>query len=143
MVLFTRGDYLKKKKKKTIEEYLGNPESALMKLIEQCGNRYHVFNNNETEDCLQVSELLQKINDMVEANGGSYYTCKMFRQMKREKHEAQMKTLMDKVEKLNKEKEDLLAKHKEEKNSMKMKMDEERQVHYTEKRRREEEFRKK
>ncbi len=87
MVLFTRGDELKK----TIEEYLGKPDSALMKLIEQCGNRYHVFNNNESEDCVQVSELLQKINDMVTANGGSYYTCKMFRQMEREKQEAQMK----------------------------------------------------
>ncbi|XP_052397284.1 interferon-induced very large GTPase 1-like [Carassius gibelio] len=139
MVLFTRGDDLKKK---TIEEYLGNPESALMKVIGQCGNRYHVFNNGETEDRTQVSELLQKISDMVEANGGSYYTCKMFREMEREKHEAKMKKLMDKVEQLNKEKEDLLAKHEDEKKKMKMEMEEERQVHDTEKRKREEEFQK-
>ncbi|KAL1249380.1 hypothetical protein QQF64_020385, partial [Cirrhinus molitorella] len=124
MVLFTKGDNLKKK---TIEEYLGTPGSALRKLIEQCGNRYHVFNNNETGDRMQVSELLQKINDMVTANGGSYYTCKMFRQMEREK---QMKMLMDKVEELNKENQDLkvyLFKHKEEKKSLKRKMEEERQ----------------
>ncbi|XP_050958698.1 GTPase IMAP family member 4-like [Labeo rohita] len=76
MVLFTRGDDLKKK---TIEEYLRKPGSAMMKLIKQCGNRYHVFNNNETGDRTQVSELLQKINDMVTANGGSYYTCNMFK----------------------------------------------------------------
>uniref|UniRef100_A0A8C2HBH7 Interferon-induced very large GTPase 1-like n=1 Tax=Cyprinus carpio TaxID=7962 RepID=A0A8C2HBH7_CYPCA len=138
MVLFTRGDDLKKKKKTmTIEEFLGNPESALMKVIEQCGNRYHVF-NNETEDLTQVSELLQKINDMVEANGGSYYTCKMFREMEREKHEAQLKMLMDKVEQLNKEKEDLLAKHEEEKKKMMMKLEEERNNHGAEKKRREE-----
>uniref|UniRef100_A0A672KB61 GTPase IMAP family member 8 n=1 Tax=Sinocyclocheilus grahami TaxID=75366 RepID=A0A672KB61_SINGR len=106
MVLFTRGDDLKKK---TIEEYLGNPESAMMKLIEQCGNRYHVFNNNKTEDRMQVSELLQKISDMVAANGGSYYTCKMFRQMEREKQEAQMKKIVDKVEELKREREELLT----------------------------------
>ncbi|KAI2649431.1 Interferon-induced very large GTPase 1 [Labeo rohita] len=141
MVLFTRGDDLKKKKK-TIEEYLGQPGSALMKLIEQCGNRYHVFNNNETEDRTQVSELLQKINNMVEANGGSYYSCKMFRQMEREKQEAQMKMIMDKVEELNREKKELLAKHAEEKERMKKMMEEERQNHDAERKRREEEFRK-
>ncbi len=123
MVLFTRGDDLKKK---TIEEFLGKPDSALMKLIEQCGNRHHVFNNNENEDRVQVSTLLQKINDMVTANGGSYYTCKMFRQMEREKQEEQMNTIMDKVEELKREREELKAKHEEEKEKMKMKMEEER-----------------
>ncbi len=123
MVLFTRGDDLKKK---TIEEYLGKPDSALMKLTEQCGNRYHVFNNSETGDRVQVSTLLQKINDMVTANGGSYYTCKMFRQMEREKQEAQMKMMMDEVEELKREREELLAKHEEEKEKIRMEMDEER-----------------
>ncbi|KAI2645026.1 GTPase IMAP family member 9 [Labeo rohita] len=132
MVLFTRGDDLKNK---TIEEYLGKSRSALIKLIEQCGNRYHVFNNNETGDRMQVSELLQKINDMVTANGGSYYTCKMFRQMEREKQEAQMKMLMDEVEELNREREELLIKHEEEKE--RMKMEEERQNHDKERRTRE------
>ncbi|KAK7132776.1 hypothetical protein R3I93_019115 [Phoxinus phoxinus] len=140
MVLFTRGDDLKKK---TIEEYLGKPGSALMKLIGQCGNRYHVFNNNETGDRVQVSTLLQKIIDMVTANGGSYYTCKMFRWMEREKQEAQMKILMDKVEELKRERDKLLAKHEEEKEKIKMKMKEERNKHDAERKRREEEFEKK
>ncbi|CAM4675359.1 unnamed protein product [Leuciscus chuanchicus] len=139
MVLFTSGDNLKKKKK-TIEEYLGKPGSALMNLVEQCGNRYHVFNNNEAGDRVQVSTLLQKINDMVTANGGSYYTCKMFRQMEREKQEAQMKMLMDKVEQLNREREELLAKHEEEKEKIKMKFEEERNIHNAEKKSREEEY---
>ncbi len=137
MVLFTRGDDLKKK---TIEEYLGKPDSALMKLIEQCGNRYHVFNNNETGDRVQVSELMKKINDMVTANGGSYYTCKMFRQMEREKQEAQMKMMKDEVKELKREREELLAKHEEEKEKMKMKMEEVRQNCDVEMKKREEEF---
>uniref|UniRef100_A0A8C1C3A4 GTPase IMAP family member 8 n=1 Tax=Cyprinus carpio carpio TaxID=630221 RepID=A0A8C1C3A4_CYPCA len=112
MVLFTRGDDLKNK---TIEEFLGNPGSALMKLIESCGNRYHVFNNKETGDRTQVTDLLQKIDNMVKENGESYYSCKMFREMEREIQEQQKKILMEKVEQLNREKEEMMNKHEEEK----------------------------
>ncbi|XP_042572034.1 GTPase IMAP family member 4-like [Cyprinus carpio] len=94
MVLFTRGDDLKDE---TIEEFLGKPGSPLMKLIEACGNRYHVFNNNQTEDRTQVSDLLEKIDNMLKTNGGSFYSCKMFREMERAKQEQQMKILMDRV----------------------------------------------
>ncbi|XP_039545681.1 interferon-induced very large GTPase 1-like, partial [Pimephales promelas] len=82
MVLFTRGDFLKDK---TIDQFLGRPGSSLMNLIEECGNRYHVFNNNQPGDRTQVSDLLEKIDHMVKANGGSFYSCKMFRQMERER----------------------------------------------------------
>ncbi|XP_067303208.1 interferon-induced very large GTPase 1-like [Pseudorasbora parva] len=139
MVLFTRGDDLKKK---SIEEYLGKPGSALMNLIGQCGNRYHVFNNSETEDRVQVSTLLQKINDMVRANGGSYYSCKKFKQMEREKQEAQMKMLRDKVEQLNRERGELLAKYEKEIEKIKMERKEEINNYDAEKKRREKEFRK-
>uniref|UniRef100_A0A8C1RZV6 GTPase IMAP family member 8 n=1 Tax=Cyprinus carpio TaxID=7962 RepID=A0A8C1RZV6_CYPCA len=115
IVLFTRGDGLKNK---TIEQCLGKPGSPLMNLIEACGNRYHVFNNNQTEDRTQVSDLLEKIDAMVEANGGSFYSCKIFRQMEREKQEQQMKFLMEKVEQLNREREELTKKHEEEKERM-------------------------
>ncbi|XP_056089961.1 interferon-induced very large GTPase 1 [Rhinichthys klamathensis goyatoka] len=140
MVLFTRGDDIKKK---TIEDYLGKPGSALMNLIGQCGNRYHVFNNNETRDRMQVSILLQKINDILTTNGGSYYTCKMFKQMEKEKQEAQMKMLMDKVEQLNREREELLVKHEKENEKLKMKLKKDGKNHGAEKKRRgEEEFKK-
>ncbi|KAK2906546.1 hypothetical protein Q8A67_005531 [Cirrhinus molitorella] len=111
MVLFTRGDDLKNK---TIEQFLGKPGSRLNQLIEACGNRFHVFNNKETEDRTQVTDLLQKIDNMVKANGDSYYSCKMFREMEREKVEKQKNILMEKVEKLNREKEELMKKHEEE-----------------------------
>ncbi|XP_067235451.1 interferon-induced very large GTPase 1-like isoform X2 [Chanodichthys erythropterus] len=136
MVLFTRGDFLKNK---TIEQCLGKPGSPLMKLIEACGNRFHVFNNNQTGDRTQVSDLLEKIDNMVRANGGSFYSCKMFREMEREKQEQQMKILMEKVEKLNKEREELMNNLEEEKESMKKMMEEERQNHDKERKRREEE----
>ncbi len=134
IVLFTRGDFLLNK---TIDQFLGKPGSALNQLIEACGNRYHVFNNNETGDRTQVTDLLQKIDNMVKENGESYYSCKMFREMEREIQEQQMKILMEKVEQVNREKEELMTKHKEEKKKMKVKMQEECDK---ERKRREEEF---
>ncbi|XP_016385449.1 histone-lysine N-methyltransferase, H3 lysine-79 specific-like [Sinocyclocheilus rhinocerous] len=134
VVLFTRGDDLKDK---TIEQFLGKPGSPLMKLIEACGNRYHVFSNNQTADRTQVTDLLQKIDDMVKENGGSFYSCKMFREMEREKQEQQMKILMDRV----REREEEMKKHEEEKERVKMMMEEERQNQDKERKRRgEEEF---
>ncbi|XP_062391242.1 GTPase IMAP family member 9-like [Sardina pilchardus] len=84
IVLFTKGDDLKNK---PIEHYLGKPTFSLRNVIKQCGDRYHVFNNNETLDRSQVSALLEKIDNMVAANGGGYY---MFQQQ--EKLETGMKT---------------------------------------------------
>ncbi|KAL0151453.1 hypothetical protein M9458_053239, partial [Cirrhinus mrigala] len=136
MVLFTRGDDLNGK---TIEQYLGNPGSDLNQLIESCGNRFHVFNNKETGDQTQVTDLLQKIDNMVKANGGSYYSCKMFREMEREIQEKQNKILMEKVEQVIKEREELMNKHEKEKKKMKMKIEEERQNHEKERKRREDE----
>ncbi|KAK9978922.1 hypothetical protein ABG768_020658 [Culter alburnus] len=109
MVLFTRGDFLKNK---TIEQCLGKPGSVIRNLIEACGNRFHVFNNNQTGDRTQVSDLLEKIDNMVRANGGSFYSCKMFREMERERQEQQMKILMDRV----REREELMKKLEEEMN---------------------------
>ncbi|XP_048048469.1 trichohyalin-like [Megalobrama amblycephala] len=107
MVLFTRGDYLDDI---TIEEYLGS-RPHLMKLIEACGNRYHVFNNIQTGDRTQVSELLQKIDDMIEENGGSFYS--MFRQIEREELEKHTEILMDRV----REREEEMRKLQEERES--------------------------
>ncbi|XP_048063442.1 intracellular protein transport protein USO1-like [Megalobrama amblycephala] len=133
MVLFTRGDDLKNK---TIEQCLGKPGSVIRNLIEVCGNRFHVFNNNQTGDRTQVSDLLEKIDNMVRANVGSFYSCKMFREMERERQEQQMKILMDRV----REREERMKKLEEEKERMKMMMEEEQQNQDKERKRREEEF---
>ncbi|XP_052395585.1 GTPase IMAP family member 8-like [Carassius gibelio] len=106
MVLFTRGDDLKNR---TIDQCLGKPGSPLMKLIEACGNRFHVFNNNQTEDRTQVTDLLQKIDDMLRENGASFYSCKMFRDMERERQEQQIKIMMDRV----REREEVMKKEQE------------------------------
>ncbi|KAL1251944.1 hypothetical protein QQF64_019740 [Cirrhinus molitorella] len=80
--------------------------------------------------------LIPKIDNMVKANGDSYYSCKMFREMERQKQEQQKKILMEKVEQLNKENEELMNELKEEKERMKMMMEN----HNKERKRREEEY---
>uniref|UniRef100_A0A3P9CEV9 AIG1-type G domain-containing protein n=1 Tax=Maylandia zebra TaxID=106582 RepID=A0A3P9CEV9_9CICH len=73
MVLFTHVDDLKVSIKQCIIETPG-----LSEFINQCGGKYHVF-NNRIRDPAQVRELLEKINTMVKENGGSYYSNQMFR----------------------------------------------------------------
>uniref|UniRef100_A0A3P8YF43 GTPase IMAP family member 8 n=1 Tax=Esox lucius TaxID=8010 RepID=A0A3P8YF43_ESOLU len=79
LVLFTRGDDLGKK---SIQDFVETSKNAkLKKLIRDCGDRFHVFNNKETKDCTQVTELFKKIDKMVLENKGSFYTSNMFQKM--------------------------------------------------------------
>eukprot|EP00066_Takifugu_rubripes_P030497 XP_011619763.1 PREDICTED: uncharacterized protein LOC105419773 [Takifugu rubripes] len=67
--------------KSAIETYLrdsGNP--LLNSLIERCGGRYHVFNNKETGNTLQVEELLMKVDNMVKHTAEGFYTSAMFKE---------------------------------------------------------------
>ncbi len=65
IVLFTWGD---KFKDISIEQHIESEGEALQWLIEKCRNRYHVFDNTDKKNQAQVSELLQKIDEMVAEN---------------------------------------------------------------------------
>ncbi|XP_051748101.1 GTPase IMAP family member 8 isoform X2 [Ctenopharyngodon idella] len=62
IVLFTNGDWLGDV---SVEQYIESEGDALQTLVEKCGNRYQVFNNKIKDNSTQVTELMQKIEEMV------------------------------------------------------------------------------
>lgn len=63
MVLFTRGDELGMG---TMEQRIMSSGPSLHRLLQKCGNRYHVVNNRSKGDGTQVKELIRKLEEMVD-----------------------------------------------------------------------------
>ncbi|KAJ8343331.1 hypothetical protein SKAU_G00306600 [Synaphobranchus kaupii] len=103
IVLFTWGDWLGDT---TIEQHIETEGGDLQELIEKCGNRYYVLNNTNRADGTQVTELLEKIEEMMAGHGGSHYEIdRMLLQEVEEKRRAveeQVKQRMMKVQKQRK-----------------------------------------
>ncbi|CDR09402.1 unnamed protein product, partial [Oncorhynchus mykiss] len=57
----------------TVNDYVKQNQN-LQTLIDSCGGRYHSFNNDDREAHNQVTELLEKIEEMVEVNKVGHYT---------------------------------------------------------------------
>ncbi|KAL0152310.1 hypothetical protein M9458_052033 [Cirrhinus mrigala] len=74
IVLFTYADQLKGE---PLDLYISE-SNDLQGLVNECGGRYHSFNNKNMENRSQVTELLKKIVRMVGINGGQHYTTKMY-----------------------------------------------------------------
>ena len=102
MVLFTHGDLLEEE---PIEEILKESKD-LQELVSRCNGQYHVF-NNKLKDCSQARELLNKIRNITEKNGGSHYTTDMFQEAEKKIEEEKQRILKENKEKRFKELEKL------------------------------------
>ncbi|XP_065816960.1 GTPase IMAP family member 8-like [Labrus bergylta] len=78
LVLFTRGDELGKK---SIETFLED-SSDLRELIRTCNARYIVFDNKSMNNRTQVNDLFEKIDEIVQLNGG-HYTSSIYEEAQR------------------------------------------------------------
>jgi len=83
IILFTHTDNLGDK---SLDEYIGE-RMFLQSLVNSCGSRFHSFNKQNRSDHNQVTELLEKIENMAEDNGWRYYTNERFKVIiKRKEH---------------------------------------------------------
>ncbi|KAL0146588.1 hypothetical protein M9458_058219 [Cirrhinus mrigala] len=89
IILFTHGDLLRgEPMEKLIEK-----NNALQCLVDQCGGRYHIFNNKDQNNRKQAYDLQQKSNTMIEQNGGGHYSNQMYEDAHRFKQEEIERTL--------------------------------------------------
>lgn len=111
IVLFTRGDELRKK---TLDDYIKSGSNAAVdKLITDCGKRTLLF-NNRTEDTTQVTKLLQMIEEMIKLNRNSYFTNDMLEKAEMSIQRKQKEILKGMEEKMQTEREALEAVYEEE-----------------------------
>ncbi|RXM95417.1 hypothetical protein EOD39_16902 [Acipenser ruthenus] len=82
MILFTGGDCLQGR---TIEQYTEEAGEELQQLVEKCGNRYHVLNNKDMSDRTQITQLLDKIDNMVLKSGSCCSTEELLESKHKEK----------------------------------------------------------
>ncbi|KAL7834408.1 hypothetical protein SRHO_G00286550 [Serrasalmus rhombeus] len=75
MILFTITDEVQEK---NIEEFIQSGTQEVQRLVEKCGNRLHCLSIKESGDGSQTSELLEKIEKMVEGNRDKFYSCETY-----------------------------------------------------------------
>ncbi|XDV11424.1 hypothetical protein PO909_000368 [Leuciscus waleckii] len=76
IILFTHTDLLKGL---SLDEYISE-SNDLKALVDECGGRFHSFNNEDTSNRSQVTKLLKKIDEMLRINEGRHYTNDIFKE---------------------------------------------------------------
>ncbi|KAK7093271.1 GTPase IMAP family member 9-like [Littorina saxatilis] len=82
IVLFTHGDMLERQQT-TVNVMLekdDNPQ-GLTQVLQECSNRYIVFNNMARDTHAQVEQLLSMVRHMGTQNGGQAYSCPKYGQI--------------------------------------------------------------
>ncbi|XP_029943167.1 GTPase IMAP family member 8-like [Salarias fasciatus] len=86
IIVFTKGDELHGR---TIESFMSEGTGSLRKMVDECGGRYHVFNNKDKNNRKQASELMLKVRKMIQENNYGCYTCPMFKGAQTARYESE------------------------------------------------------
>ncbi|XP_057201202.1 trichohyalin-like isoform X2 [Triplophysa rosa] len=124
IVLFTRGDDLKGE---SIQHFVNRSKNRdLKKLLQDCGNRFLVFNNNETQGRTQVTRLINMIEEMKTTNQGQYFTNSMFEEAEMSIKKRMEEILKEKEREIQTQREELTDKHEIEMENMMKRLEEEK-----------------
>lgn len=83
LILFTRGDDLEGR---AVNDFLVTAPPGLQHLIDRCRGRYHVFNNRDDGNVVQVRELITRVEDLVNQTVTGFYdvqTANMLERLRR------------------------------------------------------------
>ncbi|KAL1279043.1 hypothetical protein QQF64_025716 [Cirrhinus molitorella] len=108
IILFTHGDLLEED---PIEELI-KENCVVRRVVDQCGGRFHVFNNKDLNNRQQVNDLLQKTDTMIEQNGGGCYSNEMFEDAKRFRREEEERIRREEEERRQRAREEWRQKQK-------------------------------
>uniref|UniRef100_A0AAR2JEL4 AIG1-type G domain-containing protein n=1 Tax=Pygocentrus nattereri TaxID=42514 RepID=A0AAR2JEL4_PYGNA len=75
IILFTVTDEVQEK---NIDEFIQSGNQEVQRLVEKCENRFHCLSIKESGDGSQISELLGKIEKMVEGNREKFYSSEIY-----------------------------------------------------------------
>lgn len=116
IILFTNADEVSS----DFDQKLQKAPPELQEILMKAGNRCHLFNNLEVNNRRQVLDLLEKVHNMVDDNGGQFYsndmyqnTMKMLDQKEKELKQLYEQKLKKQIEVVKAEYEALLKEAKE------------------------------
>ncbi|XP_062391363.1 trichohyalin-like [Sardina pilchardus] len=131
LILLTHAEGLRER---SVEELLQTGSPELQQLVEKCGNRCHLLNIKDRPDDTKITQLLEKIEEMVSGNRKRFYSSETYQEAERQLREIERRMQKEREVEERKLREERERKEEHDKNmqqSMK-KMEGEIQQHETE-----------
>ncbi|XP_076026490.1 uncharacterized protein LOC143016182 isoform X2 [Genypterus blacodes] len=98
LVLFTYADRLRESGKAgdgDVEAYIAGQRIDLLKLVERCGDRYHIMERGDGN----AAELLEKVEQTVTEAGGQCYSCPAFQEAEDRVRQRQVELVRERKDK--------------------------------------------
>ena len=81
LILFTHAEGLRER---SVEELLQTGSQELQQLVEKCGNRCHLLNVKDRPDDTKITQLLEKIEEMVSGNRERFYSSQTYQEAEKQ-----------------------------------------------------------